>query len=247
MLTKPPTPCGIFVPCALIYNPDLPPSVFHTWVQLRGLAGDDKETPALSMKQLAEITAKSSSTLYRHITQLRFWNLLRWRTSGQGRIVVIFEETLGNVLLENKGAELDGFPDSKNWESPSLKSLINNKDHRGLKEAQNPKPRIDSKDQEKGPLAIYRTLTRIKPNQVQRQQLKAQVKDPDLWYATIEHWLAHRWNPKNIPGMLELYQRGGPEHCRFCSPEQSKSQIEVLQELREEIEHGNTRSNTESP
>ncbi|MGB6423200.1 MAG: hypothetical protein WBF05_15305, partial [Anaerolineales bacterium] len=78
-------------------------------------------------------------------------------------------------------------------------------------------------------------------------QLKAQVKDPDLWYATIEHWLAHRWNPKNIPGMLELYQRGGPEHCRFCRPEQSKSQIEVLQELREEIEHGNTRSNTESP
>jgi hypothetical protein len=27
MLTKLPTPCGVFVPCALIYNPDLPPSV----------------------------------------------------------------------------------------------------------------------------------------------------------------------------------------------------------------------------
>ena len=104
--------CGIFVPCALIYNPDLPPSVFHTWVQLRGLAGDGKETPPLSMMQLAEITAKSSSTLYRHITQLRFWNLLRWRTSGQGRIMVIFEENPGKFLLENKGAELDGFLDS---------------------------------------------------------------------------------------------------------------------------------------
>ncbi len=160
---------------------------------------------------------------------------------------MIFEENPGKFLIENKGSELDGFPDSKNWESPSLKSLIINKDHRGLKEAQNPKSRIDSKDQEKCPLAIYRTLTRIKPNQVQRQHIKAKVKDPDLWYTTIEHWLAHRWNPKNIPGMLELYQRGGAEHCRFCRPEQSKSQIAVLQELREEIEHGNTRSNTESP
>jgi hypothetical protein len=245
--TESSTSCGIFVPCALIYNPDLPPSVFHTWVQLRGLAGDGKETPALSMKQLTDITAKSSSTLYRHVTQLRFWNLLRWRTSGQGRVMVIFENNLGNTLLENKGSERKGFPDSKNWESPSLKDLISNEDHRGLKEAQNPIPRIDSKDREKGPLAIYRTLTRIKPNQVQRQHIKAQVKDPDLWYDTIVHWLAHRWNPKNIPGMLELYQRGGAEHCRFCSPEQSKSQIEVLQELREEIEHGNTRSNTENP
>jgi len=28
--------------------------------------------------------------------------------------------------------------------------------------------------------------------------------------------MLHHWNPRNIPGMLELYDRGGPSACRFC-------------------------------
>jgi hypothetical protein len=66
--------------------------------------------------------------------------------------------------------------------------------------------------------ALYQSLTRLRPNRAQRDLLQAQVSDLARWRSTLEHWLAHRWNPKNIPGMLDLYARGGGEHCNFCSP-----------------------------
>jgi hypothetical protein len=45
--------------------------------------------------------------------------------------------------------------------------------------------------------------------------LQQQVTDLPRWRLTLEHWLAHRWNPRNLPGMLDLYRRGGPSHCRY--------------------------------
>jgi hypothetical protein len=63
-------------------------------------------------------------------------------------------------------------------------------------------------------LSIYRRLTGRMPNPIQRGLLWAQVHDLPLWQATLEHWLAHGWNPSNVLGMLEMYLRGG--ECRFC-------------------------------
>jgi hypothetical protein len=88
------------------------------------------------------------------------------------------------------------------------------------------------------PIGIYRSLMKVKPNQVQRAAILEQVKDYDQWYACLEHWLTHKWSKVNIPGMLELYQRGGPEQCRYCRDRKNKSQIEIIQELREEAAHG---------
>ncbi len=79
---------------------------------------------------------------------------------------------------------------------------------------------------------------KVKPNQVQRAAILEQVKDFDLWYACLEHWLTHKWSKVNIPGILELYQRGGPQHCRYCRRGDNKSQSEIIEELREEAEHG---------
>ena len=65
---------------------------------------------------------------------------------------------------------------------------------------------------------IFRDLARLTPNAQQRGLLHRQVHDLPLWRYTLEHWLAHGWNPRNMPGMLELYSRGGPEGCRYCVP-----------------------------
>ena len=50
----------------------------------------------------------------------------------------------------------------------------------------------------------------------QRALLTGQVGDLKKWQVTLEHWLMHGWNPKNLTGMLDLYRRGGPEKCHYC-------------------------------
>jgi hypothetical protein len=69
-----------------------------------------------------------------------------------------------------------------------------------------------------GPVAAYRSLVHLTPNSIQRRILAERVSDLPLWQRTMEHWLGHGWNPRNLTGMLELYQRGGPEGCRYCRP-----------------------------
>lgn len=63
---------------------------------------------------------------------------------------------------------------------------------------------------------IYRRLTNLRPNAAQRAQIAAAVTDLVAWQGSLEHWLAHHWNPRNIPGQLDLYQRGGASACRYC-------------------------------
>jgi len=67
-------------------------------------------------------------------------------------------------------------------------------------------------------LDAYRRVVGRRPNPAQRQLIQAQVRDLPRWQASLEHWLAHGWNPLNIPGMLELYARGGPAACTRCHP-----------------------------
>ena len=66
------------------------------------------------------------------------------------------------------------------------------------------------------PVAVYRALVHLTPNPAQRRILLAQVHDLTLWQQSLEHWLGHGWNPRNLTGMLELYQRNGPQGCRYC-------------------------------
>ncbi len=67
------------------------------------------------------------------------------------------------------------------------------------------------------PVSLYRELTHLTPNRAQRELIDDDVSDLDAWRSAVQHWLGHGWNPRNIPGMLDLYQRGGPPGCRYCS------------------------------
>ena len=90
---------------------------------------------------------------------------------------------------------------------------------------------------EQDPVKIYQTLTGIRPNKPQRQQLKDQVHDSALWSATVEHWQSHGWNPKNVAGILDIYQRGGPAAC-LCARRKADSRdgsVSALNQLREEF------------
>jgi hypothetical protein len=58
-------------------------------------------------------------------------------------------------------------------------------------------------------IGAYRGLAHLTPNQVQREEICNRVTDLELWQATVTGWLGHGWNPKNITGMLEVYEKGG--------------------------------------
>ena len=85
-------PRGIFIPTRMIFNPQLPPAVLSTWIQLRCLAWSGWVTPSLSMQELTKITGKSQATIYGHMSLLRSLSALQWRSTGQGTIIVSFPE-----------------------------------------------------------------------------------------------------------------------------------------------------------
>jgi hypothetical protein len=58
------------------------------------------------------------------------------------------------------------------------------------------------------PVSVYRSLAHLTPNASQRRILVSTVTNLPLWQSTLEHWLTHGWNPRNLTGMLDLYTRG---------------------------------------
>jgi hypothetical protein len=88
------------------------------------------------------------------------------------------------------------------------------------------------------PLKIYQELTGLRPRLAQKKAVEGAISDPDLWRESVDHWLAHRWSPKNIPGMLNLYNRGGPSHCRYCSQDSESEPETIYQEVLEQLKHG---------
>ena len=99
------------------------------------------------------------------------------------------------------------------------------------------------------PQTTYRALTHLHPSAAQTRLLIDQVHDTSLWQATLEHWLSHGWNPRNLAGQIELYQRGGPSGCRQCrDPDPApaahseriirpahNSTLDVIEKMRKEI------------
>jgi hypothetical protein len=123
--------------------------------------------------------------------------------------------------------------DSENLEGNSENLELNSKNS----ENESPFFGDHSEIPEQDPTKIYQALTGIRPNKPQRQQLKDQVHDSALWSATVEHWQSHGWNPKNIAGILDIYQRGGPAAC-LCARRKADSRdgsVSALNQLREEF------------
>jgi len=248
-------PRGVFVPSELIYDPLLSSHPLRTWIQLRGLAWGRSETPQLSMAQLQEMLAKSRSTIYGHMALLRSWGALRWRSSENGTLIISFPDGLPSPLAgpesgePEKPAPSSARIDHHNIRDIEIESPVPDSGlasfhahdpggHTSGSPPGSPNPAGSPPEIDSSPVAIYRNLAKIKPNQVQRTEILRQVADNNLWYRSVEHWLSHKWNPKNIPGILDMYKRGGPEHCRVCANRQPESQLETIQKMRVEVKNG---------
>lgn len=61
---------------------------------------------------------------------------------------------------------------------------------------------------------IYHSVAGVLPNDVQQDRIYDTVTNPTLWRSTVGHWSGHGWKIGNVEGMLDLYNKGGPEFCR---------------------------------
>ena len=248
MMTPLPLQKIIPVPTALVYNHTLSAAVLRTWMQLRGLSADKPRTAPFRIKKFAILVSKSPSTIYGHMAILRTLGLLSWRSVDSGTLVVSFPT--GDI------AHSPAFQNSRILESLSFKELfiidnhLNHKRESTFQDSRKPEnwtalggEKIEPADsggdaRNQAAIGIYRSLMKVKPNQAQRKSILENVTDLELWYDSLEHWLTHRWSPKNLPGMLELYQRGGPFHCRYCRDQTEKTHKDIIQEMRQEAQHG---------
>lgn len=156
-----------------------------------------------------------------------------------------FEKTRAEGISPPKGA------DSEKSERPLSLNPIElnhdlNKDSRARPGSRNFKKPAPPEPTEPPPadenaLEAYRRIVGRRPNPAQRELIQARVTDLPLWRATLQHWLAHGWNPLNLPGMLDLYGRGGPSACVRCGPASPAKKTHPLQELVEKyVGPGNT-------
>ena len=232
-------PKHIQVPTHIAYQLRLPFPILASYVLLRGLAWSSTVTPMLSMQELASLTGIPPSSLFRHMSRLSRMGVLSWRATGQGKLMLTFNDDPGERAVAGQAA--DAAPGLKNHpgttrDSGILKNenrlsllnippdssdclIIDDKEEVIKREGNSQfwESGIVSENPESSELvAIFRSLAHHTPNALQRELVGRQVTDPNLWRETVSHWLTHGWSPKNVAGMLDLYVRGGASGCVGC-------------------------------
>jgi hypothetical protein len=87
MKTLPPLPSqDIDIPTSLLFDPQLPPPVFLTWLQLYTLTWNGRQSFTFHLQDWADLTGTSRTTFLRHLNLLQQKHLLRWHSLG-GRMV----------------------------------------------------------------------------------------------------------------------------------------------------------------
>lgn len=89
-------------------------------------------------------------------------------------------------------------------------------------------------------VVIYRDITKITPNMVQRQKIVDHITteyDQRIFSEVVEHWLGHGFNKMNVVGMIELVIKGGVKACRTCAggvkPKPKEKSFDQRQDERE--------------
>jgi hypothetical protein len=90
-MTLPPLPPRRFcIPTHLIVDPQLPPAVFLTWLQLRILTWRGQQTFTFSLQAWVDLTGTSRTTFLRHLDLLQQKHALRWHSLRGGVVHVSF-------------------------------------------------------------------------------------------------------------------------------------------------------------
>ena len=88
-------------------------------------------------------------------------------------------------------------------------------------------------------VVVYREVVNLTPNKEQRALIAAAVTDGDKWRGVLKDWLAHGWNPKNVPGQLEKYAAlngHGPAPTLPRNDAMDDPQIAFIRRMRGETE-----------
>lgn len=253
-------PDGVKVPSEILYDKSLSVGLKTTWMLLRGLADEDGEMPMMSISTLCEITGKCRATIYGHLSKLSEFGLLQWQPQGIGRLSVSFIPKTWKKIptdqCEDESKNLDKL--SKNLDSNSLKLKAKAKREDLIVKAKacvkeggvqefgqsvqeigqaqvEKKPSQHEREAKKTPAEIYRQVMHLTANRVQREEMDSTVGDLDLWRETLKYWMLHNWNPFNVPGMLDMYAKGGPQsvHRGAGKGERQKTQLGDHSEQRE--------------
>jgi len=141
-------------------------------------------------------------------------------------------EISSQIRLESRNLDGNPLPSPEIWNHAlSLKPLINNiniNQEEVLRGTRFQVTGSDSGNLEKETLRADRQTLGLRPNQAQWEAIAAEVQELARWQAALEQRQMHRWNPMNIPGILELYARDGPEGCRFCRKSNPATGLEAL-------------------
>lgn len=223
---------GVFVPSQILYDNSLPVGLKTTWMQLRGLAEEDGETPMMAISALCEIIGKSRPTIYRHLSQLCEMGLLQWQPLGIGRLSVDFKKYMfldGSQKCDNLSQKRDSnFLKLNNIAQRGDLNLNAKAEIKELGISEMRQPVSKTRQQqvqeqeptavEKTPAQVYREVMHLTANRVQREEMDRLVRDLELWRRTLKYWMLHNWNPFNLPGLLDMYKQGGPEKSRGGGP-----------------------------
>jgi hypothetical protein len=91
MKTLPPLPPQDYaIPTCLIFNPQLPPSIFLTWLQLYCLTWRGRRSFTFHLQDWADLTGTSRPTFLRHLNFLKQKHALRWHSLGRRMVHVSF-------------------------------------------------------------------------------------------------------------------------------------------------------------
>ncbi len=183
-------------------------------MQLRLLVGEQAESAPVKIADLKAYTGRSASSLYDHLAVLRRMGLVRQYYHAPGRLVFSFPPEYSSGKQESA---------SENWHTTPIPVQ---------------KTGPDSGNLEKEAVKAYHATLGLRPNQAQWEAIGEVVKDLALWEATLEHWQIHRWNSKNVPGILEIYARDGPKGFRFCRKDKPATGLAALAIMREALARG---------
>ena len=212
------------MPVSLVYS-NLPPQIKETYIQLRGLAWQNKyiETPAMTFKDLAEEFGKSLTIVYEHVRCLRVHSWLQFRDAGGAAYIFSFPNPID--LSEDQETGIN----SLSLDISILDLNIKEREQReqnniGIPENRKPAKKVaktaspgHSSQLTHPAVVLYRNLMHKVPNSAQCSSIATSINELALWQTTLEHWLMHGWKPTNVGGMINSYQQGGRDACTTCN------------------------------
>ena len=79
----------VTIPVEMVYSKAIKTALRDAWIQLRGLAWGQQETPELSFSTIKELTGRDQRSLYIHLRKAKAMGLLAWRPGHLPNTIIV--------------------------------------------------------------------------------------------------------------------------------------------------------------